>query len=104
MKQALIMTVVFQDASPILQTIDSDSNMSMGVIPRVQPPEDVNLNSSDMLAIDDDLNLEELMKQKARIYYISFHYVVYLKCLFFFPRLLKISNCNKVQILVNFRL
>ena len=32
----------------------------------VQPPDEINLDSSDMLHEDMDLNLEDLMKQKVR--------------------------------------
>jgi hypothetical protein len=70
------MTIVFQqgllslnDSSPMLQNIDSDSNISSAIMTRcssIPPPEDIDLNSSDMMPID-DINLEDLMKQKASL-------------------------------------
>lgn len=51
--------------SPSLQNIDSDSNISSALLHSIPPPDDVNLNSSDMLEMEDeDMNLDELMKQK----------------------------------------
>lgn len=55
------------ESSPRLQNIDSDSNLSSALVTQsnsLPPPEDINLDSSDMLPVDDDLNLEDLMRQK----------------------------------------
>ena len=47
---------------------DSDSNSALVTLSNsLPPPEDINLDSSDMIPVEDDLNLEDLMKQKVGV-------------------------------------